>query len=517
MIKILPIIVLLAVYLNGFSQMIYIEKEEITPDGITSFGGLAVYDHQLFLLLSANIRYDGKIIESSESKTISQKYRVWDIFRYDPVTGEMGNVNKKWKTPDAAPNGFCLVDDSTVVYTDNKSQLVSNNPRFNTILTKTNNVKYHFTDPCWDVSRNRLYFSSDYAGSKGGMDLWYIETAGDYAGIPVNAGVLNSQKNELSPTLLDDSLMIFVSNRNNQQYDIFVQTGEENKIINPEETPGCSEFFTVLSGKEELYFVSSTGKKQSLWKGKLRIRPVENIDKITPPVVEDIPIKKAEAEPEEIKPQEAIQDDPDFRLDNYFGIAKFALTPLMQDSLNKIALMLNENPTLNIVICGHSSPDGPEDKNMFLSSLRANEAYNWLLSKGIKAERIFRVYGGEYLYGNLLYSRMFSIFPVSESEMPDQTVIVPAGAIGDPAKVYPAFGIDKDEVDYWRYILKKQLPVSDQSMLLLPVKNLHYVKKGETLYSIAKWYGSTVENVIKANNLENATVPVGKIIYVPEK
>jgi outer membrane protein OmpA-like peptidoglycan-associated protein len=83
-------------------------------------------------------------------------------------------------------------------------------------------------------------------------------------------------------------------------------------------------------------------------------------------------------------------EDTDFRIDNYFGVAKYTLTPMMQDSLNKIADMLQKDPSLSIVICGHSSPDGPEDLNMKLSSLRANEAYKWLQGKGVATSRIFR-------------------------------------------------------------------------------------------------------------------------------
>jgi outer membrane protein OmpA-like peptidoglycan-associated protein len=504
------------VCLSGYSQMIIKEKTNITPDNVLEIGGVSSYNGELYLLLQANIRYDGKDIEASESKSIARKYKVWDVYCYHQQDRKLENANKKWNTADASPNGFCLINDSTVVYSNNKSQLTSNNNYFKSLFLKTNNSKFHFTDPTWDTAHKRLYFSSDLPGGKGGMDIWYIETCGNDAGIPVNAGDLNSASNELSPALNSDTLLLFVSNRQNNQYDISL-FDENKQVVNSEEITVENEFFTCSSGKELLYFVSSKEKTQTLWKSKYDIRKNENIKKITPAVTEELPSTPVLSEPEQVKQPEALPDDPEFRLDNYFGTAKYTLTPFMKDSLDKITTMLNANPTLNIVICGHSSPDGPEDKNMLLSFLRVSEAYKWLLGKGIKPERIFRVYGGEYLYSNMDFSRMFSIFTVSETDLPNQTVVVPASAIGNPAKLYPFYGIDKDEVDYWRYILKKRLPVDDQSLLLLPIKDMHYVLPKETLYSLSKQYGSTLEKMIGANGLKDAIVGKGKILYIPVK
>lgn len=501
-----------------FCQLINIDKKEITPRNVSEIGGICVYDSLPYLLLPGNIRYEGKVVEASEAKVISQKYRVWEIFKLNEETSELINVSNTWNLADASPNGFCLTDDSTVVYTNNKSQLASNNPALSNLFLKTNNSKYHFSDPAWDKKLKRLYFSSDRPGGMGGMDCWYLETEGDNAGVPVNAGAMNTPMNELSVTWANDSLMLYVSNPGKQQYDIFIYNTISGKTIAPESTAGISEFFTSSKGLETLYFVTSTNKKQSLWKGKVSIRQIENMKIIAPAITEEIPINEPEANPEEVEPQGELNDDPDFRTDNYFGLAKYTLTPEMKDSLNKIAVMLMQNPSLNIVICGHSSPDGPEDKNMLLSSLRANEAYHWLLAKGINSERIFRIYGGEYLYSNMMFSRMFSIFTINETdELPTEMAVVPSSVLGSAEKVYPIYGTESDEAEYWRYILKKQLPVDDKSLLLLPIKNMHYVKAGETLYSLSRLYGSTVEKMIGANGLKDATVPTGKILFVPVK
>jgi outer membrane protein OmpA-like peptidoglycan-associated protein len=504
--------------LAGFSQTITLEKENITPKGISTIGGISYFKGQLYLLLPANIRYKGKEAEASESKTISEKYRVFDIYRYDQTIGELVNMSKKWPTPDASPNGFCIVDDSTVVYTNNKSQLISNSNKLNTILSKINSGKFHFTDPFWHEDSKQIYFSANLPGSKGGMDIWHIETEGKNSGDPINSGALNSTYNELSPSCTNDTLLIFVSDRDKKQYDIFLYNRLENKVLQIEETLAENEFFTLSPTSRLIYFVSSKEKKQSLWKGIISTRQIEKVENIAPIAVQEIPFDtKHLPEHEMIKFNEKRNDDPDFKLTNYFGLARYDLTPIMKDSLDRIARMLGQNTELNIVICGHASPDGPENRNMMLSYYRANEAYRWLIEKGISSERIFRIYGGEYLYNDSVKARMFSIFPINETDIPKQITIIPSSLLGKPSKLYPIYGTNSDESDYLRFILKKQLPIYDQALLLLPVKTIHYVLKGETVYSISKQHDSNAETIIRANNMNDEIVSEGKVLLIPEK
>ena len=45
---------------------------------------------------------------------------------------------------------------------------------------------------------------------------------------------------------------------------------------------------------------------------------------------------------------------------------------------------------------------------------------------------------------------------------------------------------------------------------------LYIVKKGDTLWNIAKQFGSTVDNIVKANNIENPdSISVGQKLYIP--
>lgn len=43
------------------------------------------------------------------------------------------------------------------------------------------------------------------------------------------------------------------------------------------------------------------------------------------------------------------------------------------------------------------------------------------------------------------------------------------------------------------------------------------VKKGDTLYNIAKVYDTTVEEISKLNNLKSSSLVVGQVLKIPEK
>ena len=45
----------------------------------------------------------------------------------------------------------------------------------------------------------------------------------------------------------------------------------------------------------------------------------------------------------------------------------------------------------------------------------------------------------------------------------------------------------------------------------------HAVKKGDTLYSIAKKYGVSVADIVKANNIKNNHIEIGEKLVIPTK
>jgi outer membrane protein OmpA-like peptidoglycan-associated protein len=56
--------------------------------------------------------------------------------------------------------------------------------------------------------------------------------------------------------------------------------------------------------------------------------------------------------------------------------------------LDKVAKFLSENPEVKILIGGHTDNQGTPEKNLTLSDNRAKSVMNYLISKGINAERL---------------------------------------------------------------------------------------------------------------------------------
>ena len=58
------------------------------------------------------------------------------------------------------------------------------------------------------------------------------------------------------------------------------------------------------------------------------------------------------------------------------------------DLLDKIAVVMQENPTLHLIVEGHADVVGSDEYNYWLSGARAAAMKSYLVSRGINAERI---------------------------------------------------------------------------------------------------------------------------------
>lgn len=84
-----------------------------------------------------------------------------------------------------------------------------------------------------------------------------------------------------------------------------------------------------------------------------------------------------------------IKDGVSMILENvYFGFNEYVLDERSETELNQIYKYLNDNPNLTVLIEGHTDNIGTEDYNQELSTKRAGSVYNYLLDKGIQADRL---------------------------------------------------------------------------------------------------------------------------------
>ncbi|MBL7874499.1 MAG: OmpA family protein, partial [Cyclobacteriaceae bacterium] len=79
----------------------------------------------------------------------------------------------------------------------------------------------------------------------------------------------------------------------------------------------------------------------------------------------------------------------------FFDFDKYNLKPESFPELNRIIALMNERPTLEVEIAGHTDPVGTGEYNMLLSERRAKSVTRYLVSKGISEKRITTSYFGE--------------------------------------------------------------------------------------------------------------------------
>jgi outer membrane protein OmpA-like peptidoglycan-associated protein len=78
----------------------------------------------------------------------------------------------------------------------------------------------------------------------------------------------------------------------------------------------------------------------------------------------------------------------------FFDYNKATLKPESFIELDRVVKLLNENPSMRIELSGHTDNRGTEEYNQKLSEDRAKSCVDYLVSKGIKADRLeYKGYG----------------------------------------------------------------------------------------------------------------------------
>jgi outer membrane protein OmpA-like peptidoglycan-associated protein len=78
----------------------------------------------------------------------------------------------------------------------------------------------------------------------------------------------------------------------------------------------------------------------------------------------------------------------------FFETDKFELLPDSKAELGKLIAFLLKNNNMRVEIGGHTDTEGSETHNLMLSQNRAKAVYDYLVSKGLNAEKLsFKGYG----------------------------------------------------------------------------------------------------------------------------
>lgn len=314
-----------------------------------------------------------------------------------------------------------------------------------------NSKEYSLSNPSLSRDGKTLYFSSNMPGSLGGVDIWKVAINGADFGTPENLGAkVNTEGNESFPFIADDNTTLYFASSGRQGlggYDVYMidlakgtDAVNMGKPINTEKDDfaftfnkaknlgflssnrnGNDDIFsaTPICGVDLLVIVTNarTGeilpnakvsvvdeKKNTLStetsndKGEVNFR-VE-CDKIYsiqatkdgyegnvfPVAKSKGPIAKVDAP---LQPIDVIVTPTEIVLKPiYFEYDKSNITQEGAFELDKLVQVMKNNDKLVIFAKSHTDSRGSDDYNLSLSDRRAKATVQYVISKGIPAERI---------------------------------------------------------------------------------------------------------------------------------
>jgi len=214
-----------------------------------------------------------------------------------------------------------------------------------------------------DASGINAYYSSDRPGSQR-MDIYSFELYKEARPAPVSYIKGKVTDDETGETLCTIVELVDVNN--------------SNSVIKVESCWENGEFLMCLPlGKEYAFNVSKEG--YLFYSQNFQLKEKTNyID----PYILEIKLKKI-----------AVGGSVVLR-NIFFDTGSFELLPESKSELQRLIDFLRANKTLYIELEGHTDNIGSEEFNLNLSEMRAKEVYKYLVSKGIREDRmIFKGYG----------------------------------------------------------------------------------------------------------------------------
>ena len=313
-----------------------------------------------------------------------------------------------------------------------------------------NSAAYDVRNPSISKDGKTLYFSSNMPGGFGGEDIWKVSVDGDKYGKPENLGAkVNTEANESFPFITDDSVLYFSSNGKQGfgGYDVFTidlaKGGDATNVGAPVNTTKDDFAFTFNSAKKVGFFSSNRDGVDNIYianpicsvqaialvkdakTGKLidaaKVVLVDVDEKVVDGQFTDVNGKSsfgiacdmaysfqvsrqgyesavfavAKTDGGEIiveallNPILPIITEKEVILQPiYFEFNKSNITQEGAEELNKLVVVMEENPTMIIFAKSHTDNRGSDKYNMNLSDRRAKSTVQYLISKGVAKSRI---------------------------------------------------------------------------------------------------------------------------------
>ena len=256
------------------------------------------------------------------------------------------------------------------------------------------NSVYWESFPSLSIDGYTLYFASARSGGYGGIDIWYCTLEEGRWSKPKNMGpTVNTPGNETAPYIhFDDKTLHFASDghRGMGGSDLFMVKrlndstwGAPHNLGYPINTPGDENNLIVAPDGRTALFSSDRSDgygQQDLYSfvmpAPARPERITFID----------PVRQAE---------NLLTLGDTVTLKNiFFETAKATLLETSLAELDRLAEALQRHPNLRLEVGGHTDAVGSDADNLDLSERRAKAVYDYLILRGVAADRLtYRGYG----------------------------------------------------------------------------------------------------------------------------
>lgn len=309
------------------------------------------------------------------------------------------------------------------------------------LLSSMINTPYNQLSPYISPDGNTLFFSSNGSSKKGigGYDIFYSERLenGTWSEPNTMGYPINNTRDNINYYVASEDKRYFSSLTEMNSYDIFIVEG------------GGFDFESIAAGTEVVTVTNEMGVTQVMETEKSVekevevttavetivekevevVKAAEEVPEAVVPVVTDLDLKENTNDPDLKNAEEKKEDlskikihlSPEqLELDNLddeskakiidnvkrhlsselkenesvifkilnFDLNKKSLNGLCKTELNLLISFMKENPTTRLELVGHTDNTGSWSFNNSLSNKRAEEAYNYLLSKNISPKRL---------------------------------------------------------------------------------------------------------------------------------
>ena len=251
------------------------------------------------------------------------------------------------------------------------------------------NIGYPINTPDDDVyyvvsgNERYAYFSSVREGGYGEKDIYQITFLGDKKDpLYASSGLVNGALEPLSGQNIAD---------NYTKRDLVIVKGH---VKNSENGQGLASVISLTdaNSNEKLYEVMSDENGNYMIAIETGVNYAITSTKPGYTLASDNLVLRAEDEGKEFTvdfEMERLEEGAEFVLRNiYFDYDKSNLRHESVDELNRLVKIMEENPTLRIELTGHTDSRGTVWYNNGLSKRRSKVARDYLVSKGIAANRI---------------------------------------------------------------------------------------------------------------------------------